>query len=82
MPTRNNTEWTPYYIVALLYLHTQAAGSAYTAWGSLLACVSYTATKLITVGKPTPLCAVARYMLLAALIFEMAQTGSASHIPA
>ena len=72
----NNTEWTPYFVVALLYLHTQGAGHAYMAYGSLLSCVSYTASKLLFGGKPAPLSASARYISMAALTYEMYLSGA------
>ena len=70
----NNTEWTPYYLIALLYLHTQQAGHAYTAYASVLACVAYTSVKLLTNGKPTPLIAFMRYNVLMVLIYEVYST--------
>ena len=70
----NNTEWTPYYLIALLYLHTQQAGHAYTAYASVLACVAYTSVKLLTNGKPAPLIAFMRYNVLMVLIYEVYST--------
>ena len=70
----NNTEWTPYYLIALLYLHTQQAGHAYTAYASVLTCVAYTSVKLLTNGKPTPLIAFMRYNVLMVLIYEVYST--------
>ena len=32
----NVTEWSPYFVAALLYLHTQGAGSNLVAWGSVV----------------------------------------------
>ena len=72
----NNTEWTPYYVVALLYLHTQGAGQAWVAYLSILGCVSYTASKIGLGGKPAPLSATARYLTMAALTWEVYQTGA------
>ena len=72
----NNTEWSPYFVVLLLYLHVQGAGSTYAAYGSVLACVAYSAGKLLFVGKPAPLSAGARYIILAALAHEVYQTGA------
>ena len=31
----NVNEWSPYFVAALLYLHTQGAGSNLVAWGSV-----------------------------------------------
>ena len=72
----NNTEWTPYFVAALLYLHAQGAGSTYTAYGSLVSCFCYSSLKLLTVGRPTPICAGTRYVMLAALIYEVYATGA------
>ena len=71
----NNTEWTPYYIIALLYLHLTKAGHAYTAYASVVACVSYTTVKLMSNGAPTPLIAATRYTVLAVLSYEVYATG-------
>ena len=71
----NNTEWTPYFMIALLYLHVKAAGSVYTAYGSLLSCVAYTVVKLVFSGVPTPVIAGIRYSMLTALAYEVYQTG-------
>ena len=63
-----------YYLIALLYLHTQQAGHAYTAYASVLACVAYTSVKLLTNGKPTPLMAFMSYNVLMVLIYEVYST--------
>ena len=68
----NVTEWSPYFVAALLYLHTQGAGSNLVAWGSVLSSLAFSVSKLVVFhGKPAPLSSTARYLALAALIVEV-----------
>ena len=65
----NVNEWTPYFVAALLYLHTQGAGSNLVAWGSVLSSLGFSASKLVVFhGKPAPVASTTRYLALAALI--------------
>ena len=68
----NVNEWTPYFVAALLYLHTQGAGSNIVAWGAVFGSLAFSASKLVVFhGKPAPLSSTARYLALAALIVEV-----------
>ena len=68
----NVNEWTPYFVAALLYLHTQGAGSNLVAWGSVLSSLGFSASKLVVFhGKPAPVASTTRYLALAALIVEV-----------
>ena len=68
----NVNEWSPYFVAALLYLHTQGAGSNLVAWGSVVTSLAFSVSKLVVFhGKPAPLSSTARYLALAALIVEV-----------
>ena len=68
----NVNEWSPYFVAALLYLHTQGAGSNLVAYGSVVTSLSFSVSKLVVFhGKPAPLSSTVRYLALAALIVEV-----------
>ena len=51
----NVNEWSPYFVAALLYLHTQGAGSNIVAWGSVLSSLGFSASKLcLLYTSPSP----------------------------
>jgi uncharacterized MAPEG superfamily protein len=67
----NVNEWSPYFVAALLYLHTQGAGSNLVAWGSVVTSLAFSVSKLVVFhGKPAPIASTTRYLALAALIVE------------